>query len=370
MTKARRFSARDRRMMRLALREGQKGSPSPNPHVGAVIARGDTVISVGHHARCGGPHAEVVAIAHAGRRARGATLYVTLEPCNHQGRTGPCAEAIVRAGLRRVVIGCKDPSTHARGALARLRRAGVDVVLGVEATAATRLVRDFAKVTRAGMPLVTLKGAVTLDGRIATRTGDSRWISSEAARREAHRMRARVDAILVGIGTVLADDPELTVRLVRGPQPLRVVLDRDLRTPLGAKLTRTGPSRRTLIVHGPNAPAGRRRALQARGVSLVEVPIAARGGVNLRSALRALARRDVVRLLVEGGARVHGAFLDAGLVDRATVFVAPRIVGDARAVPMAAGRGPARIADAWYVLDPVARRIGPDVLIEGDLARP
>lgn len=365
----RRASPRDRRMMQRALREGLKGSPSPNPHVGAVIARGARLVSVGHHARVGGPHAEIVAMARAGKRARGATLYVTLEPCNHQGRTGPCAEAVVCAGIRRVVIGCKDPSTHARGSLACLRKAGIQVVLGVEAAAAEALVRDFAKVTRRGLPLVTLKAAVTLDGRIAARGGDSRWITSKVARREAHRMRSRVDAVLVGIGTVLADDPELTVRLVRGPQPLRVVLDRRLRTPPRAKLARTSATRRTLIVHGPRVPARRRRALQARGVELLEVPLGADGRLRLRAVLRELARRDVVRLLVEGGAQVHGAFLDAGLADRAAVFVAPRIVGDAHAIPLAAGHGAQRIGAAWRMAHAEVRTFGGDVLVEGDLDR-
>lgn len=357
----------DTRMMERALREARKGHPSPNPHVGAVIARGESIVSTGHHARCGGPHAEIVALDRADRRARGSTLYVTVEPCNHQGRTGPCTEAIIAAGVARVVFGCEDPARHTTGGIARLRRAGIEVTVGVERARAERQIADFAKFVSARAPFVTLKAAVTLDGRIAARGGDSRWITSEAARREAHRMRARSDAVLVGIGTVLADDPDLGVRLVRGPEPLRVVLDAKLRLPLDAQLVRSAGRRRTLVVHGPRAPVARRRQLVEAGVELVSVPVDAHGRLRLHAVLRELARRDVVRLLVEGGATVHGSFLDHGLADHAAIFVAPRILGDADAIPLAAGRGHARIATAWLLASPTVRRLGDDLLVEGAL---
>jgi diaminohydroxyphosphoribosylaminopyrimidine deaminase/5-amino-6-(5-phosphoribosylamino)uracil reductase len=357
----------DLAMMARALREARKGRPSPNPHVGAVVARGATIVSVGHHDRCGGPHAEVVALGRAGGRARGATLYVTLEPCNHHGRTGPCTEAIIAAGIARVVAGCADPAPHVPGGRQKLRRAGIAVEIGVHRVQAEAVVADFTKLIVHGLPFVTLKAAVTLDGKLATRRGDSKWITAEPARREAHRMRASSDAVLVGVSTVLADDPELNVRLVRGVNPLRVVLDTHLRTPASSKLATTSASLRTLIFHGPGATRSRRSALEQRGVVLVETPVDRDGRLRLRNVLRELARRDVMRLLVEGGSRVHGAFLDAGLADRAAVFVAPRILGDAGATSLADGKARARIDQAFALRDLRVRRFGDDLLFEGAL---
>jgi diaminohydroxyphosphoribosylaminopyrimidine deaminase/5-amino-6-(5-phosphoribosylamino)uracil reductase len=222
---------------------------------------------------------------------------------------------------------------------------------------------------RAARPFVTLKAATTLDGRIAGRGGESKWISSQASRRHAHRMRAQSDAVLVGVSTVLADDPELNVRHVRGKNPLRVVLDSRLRTPLGSKLARVTPELRTLIFHGPRASARRRDALLGKGVDLLQVPLDARGRLRLAHVLRELARRAIARLLVEGGSHVHGAFLDAGLADRVALFIAPRILGDTRALPLATRQGPLRL-DAALTLNAVTvRRLGGDLLVEGDLPR-
>jgi diaminohydroxyphosphoribosylaminopyrimidine deaminase/5-amino-6-(5-phosphoribosylamino)uracil reductase len=368
-TRAAKQAAIDVRMMKRALREARKGHPSPNPHVGAVLARGDEIVSVGHHARCGGPHAEVIAMTRAGKRARGATLYVTVEPCNHVGRTGPCTEAIIAAKVKRVVIGTRDPTRHAARGAARLRRAGVEVTYGVCEVEAEALLMGFAKYILAGVPWVTLKAAVTLDGRIATRSGDSRWITGKLARREAHRLRAEADAVLVGIGTVLADDPALTVRHVRGRQPLRVVVDTKLRTPLDAKLVKDAKTRPTLILHAKDAPQRRQDALRERGVELAKVKRARKGGLDLVAVLRELGSREIVHLLIEGGARVHGALLDAGLADQAAVFVAPRIVGDIAARPLAAGRGRDSIAQAWLFGHTHVRRLGQDLLVEGELLR-
>ncbi len=360
----------DVRFMQRALRAAARGRPSPNPHVGAVIVAGGVVVGVGHHAKAGGPHAEIVALVDAGAHARGATLYVTLEPCNHLGRTAPCTEAILATGVARVVIGTRDPAPHAPGGLERLRDAGIELVVGVEERAARRLVSDFAKQITTGIPFVTIKAAVTLDGRIATRSGDSRWITGPEARKHAHRMRDASDAVLVGIGTVLADDPELTVRHVRGRDPLRVVLDSALRTPVTAKLVRHGSAAQTLIFHANDAPAERRAALAALpGVALVELARAPNGTLDLDAVLRELGRRDCVRVLVEGGARLHGALLDAGLVDRVAVFVAPVLLGDSEAVPLARGREIATIADALRLRDVEITRLGDDVLFEGDAAQ-
>jgi diaminohydroxyphosphoribosylaminopyrimidine deaminase/5-amino-6-(5-phosphoribosylamino)uracil reductase len=357
----------DRRMMALALRQSRKGRPSPNPHVGAVVARGSRVISVGHHPYAGGPHAEVVALRAAGKRARGATLYVTLEPCNHHGRTPPCTEAVIASGVARVVTGCADPVPKVLGGRARIRRAGIEVVSGVREHEALAVIADFTKFTTRKLPYVTLKAAVTLDGRIAARTGDSRWISSVEARRYAHQLRAQSDAVLVGAGTVQADDPQLTVRMVPGPQPLRVVLDPTLRTSPKSQLAKVSAGQRTLIFHAPDASPRRAAALSALGVELVPVATDRHGRLPLRAVLRVLWKRDVVRLLVEGGSQIHGAFLESGLVDHVVVVVAPRLLADPEAVPMASGRPKRRIAQAFDLKNAKVRRIGPDVLIEGDL---
>jgi diaminohydroxyphosphoribosylaminopyrimidine deaminase/5-amino-6-(5-phosphoribosylamino)uracil reductase len=348
-----------------AIVEGRRGQPSPNPHVGAVIVRDGRVISLGHHHQAGRAHAEVDAIESASSPVTGATLYVTLEPCNHHGRTGPCTEAIIDAGIARVVVGCRDPAPHVPGAVDRLVQAGIVVDVGVLEQECTALVADFAKHVRTGLPFVTLKAAVTLDGKIATRTGDSKWITGEAARTEAHRLRAASDAILVGVGTVLADDPELTVRHVEGRNPVRVVLDADLRTPPTAAVLRGAPDAETLIVHAHDADPARADALRTARAELIAVSRDDRG-VDLGETLETLGARDVVRLLVEGGARVHGTFLDLGLADRAAIFVAPKIVGDTRALSFAAGSGVDSIGNSWQLVRTEARSLGPDWLITGD----
>jgi diaminohydroxyphosphoribosylaminopyrimidine deaminase/5-amino-6-(5-phosphoribosylamino)uracil reductase len=358
-----------RLFMGLALKEAAKGlgRTSPNPAVGAVLVKGGRVVGRGHHARAGGPHAEVVALGAAGPRARGADLYTTLEPCDHYGRTPPCSMAILEAGVRRVVVGSADPNPLVSGrGVSRLRRAGVEVVTGVLAEQCDALNAHWFRFIRDRRPYVTLKAAVTLDGRIATRTGDARWVSGEEARRWVHRLRDRVDAVLVGAGTAQADDPELTARLPgrRGRDPLRVVLDTDLSLPARLRLFRLRSAAPTLVAH---ASARSRRF--GPGVELLRCR-RGKGGVDLPDLLARLAERGVTHLLVEGGAHVHAAFLRAGLVDRVAVFVAPKIAG-ADGVPFVAGKGPARMADALALGDVQIRRMGGDVLVEGrPLTRP
>jgi len=360
----------EREVMERAIAEAHRGHPSPNPRVGAAIVRDGRIISLGHHERAGEAHAEVDAIRNAEGSVAGATLYVTLEPCNHQGRTGPCTEAILDSGLARVVIGCRDPAPHAAGGIDRLRAAGVDVEVGLMEQACTALVADFAKHIRTRLPFVTLKAAVTLDGKIATRTGDSKWITGEDARTETHRMRDASDAILVGVGTILADDPMLTVRHVQGRDPIRVVLDADLRTPpTAAVLGRNAESSaNTLIFHAPDADLARREALRGPGVELIPVSRHARG-VDVMEALKALGERDLVRLLVEGGSHVHGTFLDLGLADRAAIFIAPRIIGDADAIPFAAGAGVASMEHSHRLIRTRVQALGLDWLVSGDFER-
>lgn len=360
----------ERRVMSLAIEEAKRGRPSPNPRVGAAIVREGKVVALGFHRKAGQAHAEVDAIRNAGDAVRGATLFVTLEPCNHHGRTGPCTEAILEAGIARVVIGCRDPAPHVPGAIRRLEDGGVQVEVGLLGEECQALIADFEKHLKTGLPFVTLKTAVTLDGKIATRTGSSKWITGREARTEAHRLRDDSDAILVGVGTVLTDDPELTVRHVDGRNPTRVVLDADLRTPPGAAVLGRPdqPDAGTLIFCANDSDSGRRDALRRPGVDIISVARHPRG-VDIREVLQWLGERDVVRLLVEGGAHVNGTLLDLGLADRAAIFIAPRILGDATAPSFAAGSGAETMERASQLVRTRVRCLGADWLITGDFER-
>jgi diaminohydroxyphosphoribosylaminopyrimidine deaminase / 5-amino-6-(5-phosphoribosylamino)uracil reductase len=354
----------------LALAARGLGLTSPNPAVGALLVRDGEVVGEGAHMRAGGPHAEATALAQAGEAARAATCYVTLEPCAHHGRTPPCADALIAAGVARVVAASRDPNpqVHGRG-LARLRDAGIEVSVGVGETEARGLNRAFFTFVTTGRPHVTLKSAMTLDGKIAARDGTSRWITGEPARLEAHRLRFGADAILVGVGTVLRDDPALTVRLPDAPpkEPVRVVADSRLRTPLDAQVVRAGDPSRTILACAAPAPRRRASALRERGVQVLALPAAARR-VDLRALLRELAKLDVVAVLAEGGADLGAALLDAGLVDRVAFFVAPRLLGGRRAPGPLGGAGRV-LEDAVSVHGLQHRMIGDDLLLEGDVSR-
>jgi diaminohydroxyphosphoribosylaminopyrimidine deaminase/5-amino-6-(5-phosphoribosylamino)uracil reductase len=312
------------------------GQTAPNPMVGAVVVAGpvgagEAVVGEGFHARYGGPHAEAVALAAAGDRARAATLYVTLEPCAHQGKTPPCADAIIAAGIARVVAAARDPSAIARGGAEKLRAAGVRVDFGTERDAALELNAPFFNAQASVLPWVTLKLAVAADGAIADPTGARRWISNDESRAAAHLMRANADAIAVGVGTVLADDPALTVREAPAPRvpPRRVVFDSALRTPLTSTLVRTArevPT--TLVVGDEGAHSPRRVAIESAGVDVIAAPGAGATRTDLRVALRELRERGVRSLLVEAGPTLVGAMLTAALVQRVVIFRAPFALGD------------------------------------------
>ncbi|NOZ95827.1 MAG: bifunctional diaminohydroxyphosphoribosylaminopyrimidine deaminase/5-amino-6-(5-phosphoribosylamino)uracil reductase RibD [Acidobacteria bacterium] len=357
----------DRRWMRRALELAARGrfGASPNPMVGAVVldAQGKPA-GEGWHALYGGPHAEIAALEQAGSRARGGTLYVTLEPCNHHGKTPPCTEAILRAGLSRVVVAQADPNPVAAGGIEKLRREGVRVNQGILAAESERLNRRWLTWLRRGRPWVTLKAATSLDGRIATRAGESKWITGEPARRRGLELREEHDAILVGIGTVLADDPRLTRRLGRNPGSpwYRIVLDSTLRTPPESALVTLSP-RSTLIVHTERARPERRRRLEAAGVGLVELPAGASGRPTLQELLPILAALPVSSLLVEGGAEVHGSFVDAGMVDEMILFVAPVILGGNSAPVAIGGKGCAHLAEAYRMDIEDVSRVGSDLEI-------
>lgn len=309
----------------LALAEGGRYTAAPNPRVGCVLVRGGLQVGAGFHRRAGEPHAEAHALAEAGARARGATAYVTLEPCVHHGRTPPCAEALIAAGVRRVVAAMSDPNPQVAGqGLARLRAAAVAVDCGLLAPEAAALNPGFIKRMVSGRPYVRVKVAQSLDGRSALADGRSRWITGPAARADVQHWRARSQAVVTGSGTVLADDPQLTVRDVPGaPQPLRVVLDSRLRTPAGARLLGEPGTTvlATLDTRGPNAAA-----LAAAGAELLALPPGA-GGVDLPALLDELGRRQCNEVLVEAGPRLAGAFLAAGLADELIVYVAPHLLG-------------------------------------------
>jgi diaminohydroxyphosphoribosylaminopyrimidine deaminase / 5-amino-6-(5-phosphoribosylamino)uracil reductase len=326
MTNAARATPVDAEYMRRALTLAERGwgQTAPNPMVGAVVVANGGPVGEGYHAQYGDAHAEVAALGAAGEAARGATLYVTLEPCAHFGKTPPCADAIIDAGIARVVVAVRDPSDIARGGVERLRAAGIAVDLGVERERALELNAPFFNAHANSRPWVTLKLAVSEDERIADPTGVHRWITGVESRREVHRLRANSDAIAVGIGTVLADDPSLTVRDAPAPRiaPRRVVFDSRLRAPFDSALIRTAREIETILVARPDAPAPRREALEAVGAHIV----AANDLLGTLEALRALGIRS---LFVEGGPRLAGSMLSADLVDRLVIFQSPTRLGDA-----------------------------------------
>jgi diaminohydroxyphosphoribosylaminopyrimidine deaminase/5-amino-6-(5-phosphoribosylamino)uracil reductase len=358
----------DEAAMSLALAEAVKalGRTHPNPSVGAVIVKGKKVIAAGYTSPAGGPHAEAVALKKAGARAKGATLYSTLEPCNHFGRTPPCTEAIIAAGIKRVVFASTDPNPLVNGkGVRRLRAAGIEVKGQVLSGAAELLNQPFFKVMRTGLPFVTAKAGLTLDGKIATSARKPGWITSDASRRVVHQLRDMVDAILVGATTVIEDDPQLTTRLARGRSPLRVVLDARLRTNPRSKVydTRTARTAIATLV-SPDAP--RARAFIKRGVEIWRLP-AARRRVDLVALMQRLVKSGALHLLVEGGAEVHAAFLQAGLVDEVMLFMAPKLFGHAGLT----WSGPLGVKDpakALQLESLEAQRVGDDLLISARVA--
>jgi diaminohydroxyphosphoribosylaminopyrimidine deaminase / 5-amino-6-(5-phosphoribosylamino)uracil reductase len=363
-------SDRDFMHRALELAERGRGLTSPNPLVGAIVVRADCVVGEGAHLRAGGPHAEIEALAAAGDAARGATLYVTLEPCAHQGRTPPCAPVVLRAGLARVVAAMNDPNPLVAGGGADLLRAGgVAVEVGLFREEAERQNRAWLTAVRENRPHVTLKAAATLDGKLADVHGASRWITGEAARQRAHRLRAESDAIVVGLTTALRDDPALTVRLPEPwpREPYRVVLDTGARLDVGARMIHAGTPARALVVVGEQAPPARVAALEAAGATVLRCTTRA-GRVDPASLLARLFELEVRAVLVEGGAETHAAFVDAGLVDRVALFVAPLLLGGREATGVVGGSG--RELKSALRLGPLGViTLGDDVLIEADVAR-
>ncbi len=347
------------------------GRVHPNPIVGAVIVRGDEVLGEGWHDVYGGPHAEVAAIANCnGADLTGATIYVSLEPCCHEGKTPPCTDAILNAGISRVVVASDDPSEKASGrGLGILRDEGVtvDVAGGELATRARLQNQAFRKHARTGRPWVLFKSAMTLDGKVATRTGDSQWISSEGSRALGHQWRSEVDAVVVGIGTALADDPQLTSRLAGvSRQPRRVVFDSTGRTPLDSQLVRAAHEVPLTVVVSRAAPRSATDALESAGVDVI-VATGANEPERVRSALNQLGDRDVAGILLEGGPHLAGAFFDAGEIDEVRLFIAPMVLGGASARDPLEGEGVEKISDALRALTLDCQRVSDDVMITARL---
>jgi diaminohydroxyphosphoribosylaminopyrimidine deaminase/5-amino-6-(5-phosphoribosylamino)uracil reductase len=348
-----------------ALAERGRGSTHPNPLVGAVLVRDGEVVGRGWHAAPGEPHAEAMALTEAGERARGATLYCTLEPCSHHGKTPPCADALVAAGVAGAVIAMGDPNPQVDGrGLRKLRDGGVAIDIGEDRWGARAREQNapFLTFHATGRPLVTYKAAVTLDGKVAAAGGDARWISCLDSRRAVHELRSRVDAVMVGAGTVRRDDPELTVRLADGRDPARVVITHDGTLPADAKVLATARQTRTIVV-ADRATDAARRLLQTRGAELIEV-----GEGGLPAALEALAGLGLLDVLCEGGPTLAGELLAAGLIDRVLLFVAPLIVG--RGAPdLFAAPAVTAVDGAWRLKDVQWRAVCDDLLLSGAVER-
>jgi len=355
----------DLHFMQLALRLARRGYPAPNPHVGAVVVKSSRIIAQGYHAYAGGPHAEVAALRKAGDDARGATLYVTLEPCCHFGRTPPCTEAIIQHGIKRVVVSSLDPNPMVSGqGIKCLKSAGIEVEVGIGDEEALKINEIFYHFHRLGRPFVTLKAAMTLDGKIASYTGDSQWITSPSARRIGHQLRAEHGAVLIGRGTALKDDPELTARVPRVKnQPIRIVLDEELDINPDAKLLNTILSP-TLIATCSNDPE-RVQKLTAKGAEVIHLPQDAAGQISLPSLLMVLGKRGITGVLVEGGGETLGSFVEQKLFDKVAFFYAPKLLGGRNAKTAIEGQGFQSVAEAIELREVKIKKIGGDWLVTG-----
>jgi diaminohydroxyphosphoribosylaminopyrimidine deaminase/5-amino-6-(5-phosphoribosylamino)uracil reductase len=367
----------DEQLMRraLALARRGEGHVEPNPMVGAVIAAasgngtGNSIIAEGWHAAFGGPHAEAAALAAAGTAARGGTLAVTLEPCCHHGKTPPCTAAIRAAGIARVIVGTRDPFPAVNGGgIDELARAGIEVRVGVCEPEARRLIAPFRTLVEQQRPWLIAKWAMSLDGRVATAGGESRWISSEASREIVHQLRGRMDGILCGIGTALADDPLLTARPAGPRQAVRIVLDRSARLPLESRLVRTAREIPLLVATGPAAPADRMQSLEAAGCEVWQ-SAAVHPREQLRDLLAELGSRRLTNMLVEGGPTVLGSLADAQAIDEVWAFIAPTIIGGAAAPSPIAGAGIAALATAASVEIEHTEHPGGDLFVRGVVRR-
>ena len=352
--------------MALDLAKKSRGRTSPNPLVGAVVVKEGEVVGTGSHKEAGGPHAEVFALEEAGENAYGATLYVNLEPCSHYGRTPPCVEKIISTGIKKVVASHLDPNPKVAGkGFDILRKSGVSVTTGILEKEARKLNEAFIKHITTGLPFVTLKAATTLDGKIATKTGASRWITGEKSREAVHRLRDMSDAILTGIGTVIADDPQLTTRLQKGGRdPIRIVVDSRARISLDAKILNLNSAAPTIVAVTEKANSENIKKLEEKGAEVLVTP-EKDGQVNLKNLLSELGRREIQNLVVEGGGTLGYSLLEQGLVDKIYCFIAPLIFGGERAPSFIGGDGITSVSDAWSLEDLEIKNYDKDLLLVG-----
>lgn len=350
----------------LAIAQYANGRTSPNPMVGAVIVRNGRVVGQGWHRQAGTPHAEINALQQAGELARGATMYVTLEPCSHHGRTGPCTEAVIAAGIKKIIVAMTDPNPLVAGkGIEQLRSAGIEVIEGVLAEKSAKMNEVFIKWISSKRPFVVLKGAMSLDGKIASHTGHSQWITGGKSREVVHQLRDRYDAILVGIGTVLADNPSLTTRLqIQGKNPLRIIVDSKARIPLDAQVITDGLP--TILAVTAQAPQEKLDALQACGATVITTETK-QGRVDLMQLFEILGERGITSILVEGGANINASVLEENLVDKIKWFIAPKIIGGNDAPGPVGGIGVADVNHATLFEDIKMENIGEDILISAYL---
>jgi len=358
----------DEIFMKKALMLAQRGlgRTSPNPAVGAVVVRDDQIVASGYHRKAGARHAEIEALSGAGEAARDATIYVNLEPCNHYGRTPPCTNAIVESGVRRVVIGITDPNPHVTGGGCEyLRSKGVEVTCGVLQEECAQLNEAYITYITAGRPFVILKVALTLDGWIATRTGDSKWVTNERSRKHVHILRRRVDAVMVGVETVIADNPRLIPYLLRSssPNPVKVIADTHLRIPLDSMVLDSTASDLTIIATGSKVSRQKKRAVEERGAKIVPCRLK-NGRIDLSDLLKKLAAMEISSILVEGGATLFDSFVRDALVDKFYIFFGPKILGGDDGVPFTRGPGCDIIAQCMAMTVHRVKRFGDDIMVE------
>lgn len=358
----------DEKYMAMALRLASRamGRTSPNPMVGAVVVKEGKVISRGYHKKAGTPHAEAIALKKAGALTRGATLYVTLEPCFHTGkRTPPCTPLVIQSGVKRIVIAMIDPNPMVSGrGVEALKASGMEVTTGVLEEEARRLNEAYIKYIRTGMPFVTLKIAQTLDGKIATAKGESKWITGDEARREAHKLRDSNDAVLVGINTVLKDDPSLTTRIHGGRDAIRVIVDSRLRIPLSAKVLTLNSLARTVIATLRSAPKRRIERLVQAGAEIIMVK-SSRGMVDMKDLMKKLGRMGIMSVLIEGGSEINASALKAGIVDKVIMFIAPMLMSGRDSISSIGGASPLRLRDGFMLKDISVRFMGKDLMLKG-----
>lgn len=355
--------------MALELAEKGRGAVAPNPMVGAIIVKDGRIIGAGYHEKFGEGHAEVNAIRSATEDVAGATIYVTLEPCSHYGKTPPCSDKIIEKKIGRVVIAALDPNPLVSGrGVKKLQAAGIEVVTGILAEESSRLNEIFMKYIVAKEPFVVMKAAMSLDGKIATRTGESQWITGPAARERVHQLRSALSGIMVGVQTVITDDPQLTSRIPGGKNPLRIIVDSTLLIPLEAKVLQNQELAKTIIATTERADRNKAALLEAAGIELLTVP-AKDGRTDLKALMRALGERGIDSILLEGGATLNFSALQAGIVDKVQIYIAPKLIGGETAKTPVGGEGIEKLSQAFGVLDLKASSVGEDILLEGYLAK-